>query len=120
MTSQGHSCPALPSVDISVGSRFHAFDLARELHARRMLHQIYTGYPRFSAKRFLLPPERMDSVWTHEPLNRLMSSMYRRGLLPAAPDFTLCDRFDRIVAGRLASGANLFVGWSGQCLYSLS
>ncbi len=119
MTLQGHSCPALPSVDISVGSRFHAFDLARELHARRMLHGIYTGYPRFSAKRFSLPPECMDSVWTHEPLNRLLSALYRRGVLPAPPDFTLSGRFDRIVARRLAPGANLFVGWSSQCLHSL-
>jgi glycosyltransferase involved in cell wall biosynthesis len=119
MTRQGHSCLALPSVDISVGSRFHAFDLARELHARSMLHRIYTGYPQFSAKRFLLPPERMHSVWTHEPLNRLMSGLYHRGLLPTGPDFTLSDRFDRIVAGRLEPGANLFVGWSSQCLHSL-
>jgi glycosyltransferase involved in cell wall biosynthesis len=119
MTPQDANERAVPSVDISVGSRFHAFDLARELDARNMLHRIYTGYPRFSAKRFSLPPKRMRSVWTHEPLNRVAAQLYRRGWLGTAPDFALSDRFDRIVAKRLTPGANLFVGWSSQCLHSL-
>ncbi len=119
MTAHDSAPSESPDVDISVGSRFHAFDLARELHSRQMLHRIYTGYPRFSADRFFLPSDRMISVWTHEPLNRIAGSLYRRGRLKTAPDFALSDRFDRLVAKRLSPGANLFVGWSSQCLHSL-
>ncbi len=119
MTVSDPATSVSPNVDISVGSRFHAFDLARELHSRQMLHRIYTGYPRFSAERFSLPRDRMASVWTHEPLNRIAGTLYRRKWFRTAPDFSLSDRFDRLVAKRLSPGANLFVGWSSQCLHSL-
>ncbi|MEW6731313.1 MAG: glycosyltransferase family 4 protein [Acidobacteriota bacterium] len=109
----------LPCVDISVGSRFHAFDLARELQTCGMLRALHTGYPAFAAKRFGLSSDHFHSVWSHEPLNRSLSALYRHGLLTNRLDFTLSRRFDRIVAGRLKPGANIFVGWSSQCLSSL-
>jgi glycosyltransferase involved in cell wall biosynthesis len=109
----------IPLVDISVGSRFHAFDLARELNLHRMLHSLHTGYPAFTASRFGLPSNVIRSVWSHEPLNRFSSLLHRKNIFQNRPDFLLSDRFDRIVARRLRPGANLFVGWSSQCLRSL-
>lgn len=35
------------------------------------------------------------------------------------PDAVLSARYDRVVARRLCAGANVFVGWSSQCLASL-
>lgn len=107
-------------VDISVGSRFHAFDLARELLRRDMMGVLHTGYPSILAGRFGLPRRMFDSVWTHEPLNRLGSRLFRAGVLGARPDSTLSARFDRIVARRLEEGPDVFVGWSSQCLRSLA
>jgi glycosyltransferase involved in cell wall biosynthesis len=108
-----------PLVDISVGSRFHAFDLARELSLYGMLRFIHTGYPAFLAQRFGLPQKAVRSVYSQEPLNRGLSFLHRQGIVGQRFDFKLSDRFDRIVARRLRPGANIFVGWSSQCLRSL-
>ena len=107
------------SVDIAVGSRFHAFDLARELAARGELGTLHTGYPRFAAKRFGLPRSRMRSVWTYEVYNRVGGLLVRRGLCGSGAMQGLSDYFDRVVAGRLRPGAGIFVGWSSQCRRSL-
>jgi len=113
------SSPIQPLVDISVGSRFHAFDLARELHSFGMLNHLYTGYPKFSAAQFELPKDRFESVLTHELLNRLFGKLHHAGVLRSRPDAVLSERFDRIVAKRMRPGGNLFVGWSNQSLRCL-
>ena len=46
-------------VVLSTPGRFHTFDLARELHSRRCLEAIFTGYPRFKLKSEALPAERI-------------------------------------------------------------
>lgn len=109
-----------PRVDISVGSRFHAFELARELRRRGLLGVLYTGYPALAAGRFGLPRSTFASVWTHEPLNRIAARLFRAGVLRARPDAALSARFDRIVARRMRPGADVFVGWGNQCLASLA
>jgi len=106
--------------DISVGSRFHAFDLARELARHGMLRRLHTGYPPFVAARFGVPRDAVSSVWTGEPLNRALASLYRRGWIGGRPDPFVARRHDRIVASRLRPGADLFIGWSSQCRASLA
>ena len=106
-------------IDISVGSRFHAFDLARELDQRRAMRTLYTGYQAFSASRFGLRSGILRSVWTHEPLNRLFWRLRAAGILRDSRDARLSARFDRIVARRLKPGADIFIGWSSQCRHSL-
>jgi glycosyltransferase involved in cell wall biosynthesis len=107
-----------PKIDISVGSRFHAFDLARELFAHDMLRDLHTGYPAFLGPRFGVPRRAIRSVWTGEPLNRALSSLHRRNWI-AARDCYISERHDRIVASRLRGGADVFIGWSSQCRRSL-
>ena len=107
-------------VDISVGSRFWAFDLARELLKRGMLHHLHTGYPAFLGPRFGVPRRAIRSVWTGEPLDRALSSLHRRKLIASKPDYYISERHDRIVASRLRPGADIFIGWSGQCRLSLA
>lgn len=109
----------IPLVDISVASRFHAFDLARELNSHGMLRLVYTGYPALVAQRFGLPYKTIRSVSSQEPLTRASAFLYRQGIVKRRFDFVLSDRFDRIVARRMTPGANIFVGWSSQCLRSL-
>lgn len=108
-----------PIIDISVASRFHAFDLARELGNHGMLGRLHTGYPPFMGPRFGVPRRHIRSVWTGEPLNRLLASLHRRGWV-GARDSYISQRHDRIVASRLGPGADLFVGWSSQCRQSLT
>ena len=110
----------LPGVEISVGSRFHAFDLARELARHGMLRRLHTGYPSFAAARFGVPRAAVSSVWTGEPLNRALSTLHRRGWIAERCDPFVSARHDRIVASRLRPGADLFIGWSSQCRASLA
>jgi hypothetical protein len=105
-------------IDISVCSRFHAFDLARELWKHGMLRHLHTGYPAFLTARFGVPASMVRSVWTGEPLNRVLGSLHRRDWIPS-PYYYICERHDRIVASRLRPGAEIFVGWSGQCLRTI-
>jgi glycosyltransferase involved in cell wall biosynthesis len=109
-----------PVVDISVGSRFHAFDLARELDTQGMLRTLHTGYPALAATRFGLRSTSVRSVWTHEPLNRAAGWLHRKGIIRSRYDNDLATRFDRVVAQRLRPGANVFVGWANQCRKSLA
>jgi glycosyltransferase involved in cell wall biosynthesis len=109
-----------PIIDISVASRFHAFDLARELVKHDMLRQVHTGYPRFLGPKFGVPQKTVRSVWTGEPLNRLLSVLHRRHWIRSKPDYYIGERHDRIVASRIQPGANIFVGWSSQCRLSIN
>lgn len=102
-------------VDISVGNRFHAFDLARELDRLGAMRTLHTGYPAFAATRFGLRPGMIRSVWSHEPLTRLLGALRSRGYLSGLSNHRLNVRFDRIVARRLRNGASHFIGWSGMC-----
>jgi len=104
-----------PSVDISLCSRFHAFDLARELSTLGMLHHLHTGYPAFLAPRWGVPRNAVRSVWTGELVNRALATLYRHKWLTASPDPFVCERHDRIVASRLRPGADIVIGWSSQC-----
>src|SRR5581483_6910322 len=121
MDSRADAVPEFaPTVDISVSSRFHAFDLAHEMSERRMLRTLHTGYPAFLvASRFSVPRRSVQSVWTGEPLNRALTHLHRTGVT-GRPDAFICQRHDRIVASRLKPGADVFIGWSGQCRMSLA
>jgi hypothetical protein len=111
---------ATPTIDISVASRFHAFDLARELSRYGMLRNLHTGYPAFAGPRFGVSRQCIRSVWTGEPLNRTLSALHRRGWVGERQDAFVSERHDRIVASRLRAGADVFVGWSSQCRLSLT
>ena len=106
-------------IDISVGSRFHLFDLARELDSKGVMRTLHTGYPSFLARRFGLRKGMIKSVWTHEPINRLVDKLYRASIIRGGHDVALSERFDRIVSRRLAHGADIFIGLSSQCQMSL-
>lgn len=49
-------------ITIVVGGRWHAFDLARELHKRGHLHRLITNYPRWYVRRWGIPTDRIVSL----------------------------------------------------------
>jgi len=49
-------------ITLVVGGRWHAFDLARELHQHGHLHRLITNYPRWFVRRWGIPPERVVSL----------------------------------------------------------
>lgn len=103
-------------VVISATSKFHAFDLARELYSRNALAAIFSGYPRFKLREERLPRERVHTFpYIHASYMALTRFDW---LSPSAAmwweylDFTT---FDSHVASRLPD-CDVFVGQSGSAL----
>lgn len=49
-------------ITIVVGGRWHAFDLARELHECGHLHKLITNYPKWIVKKWGIPSEKTISL----------------------------------------------------------
>ena len=49
-------------VTIVVGGRWHAFDLAQQLHSHGHLHRLITNYPRWFVARWGIPREKVVSL----------------------------------------------------------
>ena len=104
-------------VVVSVGGRFHAFDLARELESQGALHRLITSYPKFVARRFGVSPEAVTAL--------LPVELYKRTLNRLAPEKrarfepSVNAMFDRMASLALPNELDVFVGWSGMSLRTL-
>jgi len=103
-------------VAISTIGKFHAFDLARELHARGALESIFTGYPIFKLRDEHLPQSSIHSFpWVHSAYmafpwkNQLPNFMERHWKYAAAVTF------GNYVLRNLPE-CDLYVGMSGTAL----
>lgn len=104
-------------IRIAVHGRYHAFDLARELHRLGMLEAVHTTYPAFVARRWLAPDIRILG----EPLLELRRRFAQRILGSNAQDAPIAEAFGRAVAGRIgSSNADILVGWSGATLEAVA
>jgi glycosyltransferase involved in cell wall biosynthesis len=104
-------------VSISVFGRFHAFHLAQQLHKRKALAQLITSYPKFKAVEHGIRAGMISSfVWLEA-----MRRVWWRSRLDARwnSQFFFHSFYDRLAAGALRPGADLFVGWSGSSLKTL-
>jgi glycosyltransferase involved in cell wall biosynthesis len=103
-------------VVISATSKFHTFDLAREMQTRGALERIFTGYPRFKLRDENLPQELIHPFpYVHATcmaLSRLQWTGIRIWEFCEYFDFVT---FDKYVASRLPS-CDVFVGQSGSSL----
>jgi glycosyltransferase involved in cell wall biosynthesis len=105
-------------VIISVGGRFHAFNLAQELLKRDALKFIITSYPKFITKKWGLPDDKVKSVFIKEILERgyynlpeFLKNLYN-------PQFFITEIFDKLASRKLEK-ADIFVGWSSFSLHTL-
>ncbi len=100
-------------VVISTTSKFHAFDLAREMHARHALSCIFTGYPRFKLRNEGLP---RHLVHAFPYVHATCMALSRIGLLRTiAWEYFDFVTFDNYVASHLPP-CDVFVGQSGSSL----
>jgi len=107
------------SVSISVGGRFHAFDLAREMQKRGHLKRLITSYPRFKAREWGLPNDKVESILSHELICRGMGLIAIPASIRRELQFRMHNRFDRLAAKRIPPGTEVFTGWSGMSLNCL-
>ena len=62
-------------VSIVVGGRWHAFDLARELHDRQILHRIVTNYPKWKTRQWGIPDDKVVSLPLSFIVNQVISRL---------------------------------------------
>ncbi len=103
---------------ISVGGRFHAFNLAQQLQKRGYLQRLITSYPKFLTRKWNLPDEKIKSVFIKEILERSWrkSPAFIQNLYN--PQFLIHEIFDKL-ASRYIEKTDIFVGWSSFSLHSL-
>ncbi len=101
---------------ISVLGRFHAFDLARELHRHGALARLVTSYPKFAAARFGVPRALVTSLPSSELLRRGSAWLPRALRDRANPQRFVHAHFEARAARKIPEDADLFVGWSGAAL----
>ena len=97
-------------ISLVVGGRWHAFDLARQLHLHGHLHRLITNYPRWFVKRWGIPAERVVSL----PFTFLVvRAIYRIG---GESLMMRCQwwvhRWFATRAARHLKGSDLIHGWS--------
>lgn len=105
-------------VIISVGGRFHAFNLAQQLLKKDYLDFIITSYPKFMTRKWGLPDEKVKTIFLKEILYRgwvklpkIIKNLYN-------PQYLTCNLFD-IIASKKIKKADIFTVWSSFGLYSL-
>lgn len=104
-------------VTISVGGRFHAFHLAKQLQERGCLTKLFTSRPRFSVKESGIPPEKIGCLPLKEILERSLAKVpYLSDALGIS--YYTANLFDKQVARQIRP-CDIFVGWSGFSLYTL-
>lgn len=105
-------------VVVSVGGRFHAFNLAAELEKRSALARLITSYPKFEVVKYGIPREKVCSKIAKEIIERMWARA--PGALKRAfdPSFVIHELYDRAARGAFPA-ADVFVGWSSFSLHSL-
>jgi glycosyltransferase involved in cell wall biosynthesis len=103
-------------IAIAVHGRFHAFELARGLHARGALAQVATTYPAFVARRWLPKPIRLHTA----PWLEVWRRLHGRFPFVPPPEPGVSLAFARFAARTLTDGADLFVGWSSASLEAIA
>lgn len=105
-------------VIISTGGKFHSFHLARQLDKRGMLKKIITGYPKFKLKGENIKSNKIISFPIPFLFEYFLSkNNYIKKRLPINYIYKVVYDF---LASKNIENCDLFIGWSGNCLKSIS
>lgn len=107
------------NVSISVSGRFHAFDLAWQMHKRGFLRTLITSYPKFKVREWHIDRSRIQSVISHELLCRGWRIGASKLGLKGEPYFQFLDRYDRIASTKIPADSDILVSWSSAALHSI-
>jgi hypothetical protein len=105
-------------VTVSVGGRFHAFDLAKQLESRGALHQLITSYPAFETIKHGISKQYITPLITKEVFQRGWRKIPRALTKFYNPQLLFHNIFDTQAANKVG-GEDIFVGWSSFALKSL-
>jgi len=103
-------------ITVAVHGRYHAFELARGLHAHGHLDRLLTTYPAFAVKKVTGANLPVSSA----PLLELRRRLHGRFGFGEAPDFAIAEAFAKFTARNLAPHAGLLIGWSSATLEAIA
>lgn len=104
-------------VTVSVGGRFHAFNLANELFKRNSLERLITSYPKFVAEKFGIPKNKVTSLLFKEIFDRGWNKLPSTLKNLYNPQFFVSEAFD-IQASFNVPKSDIFLGFSSFALHS--
>ena len=102
-------------ITISVGGRFHAFNLAKHLQDQGYLKQLLTSYPKFEVKKYGIPPRNVRSIISKEIYTRGYKLLY--GEYPNS--YSSSEWYDLVASYRINFESDLYVIWSGFALRTI-
>ncbi len=103
---------------LSVGGKFQAFALARQLFNKGFLWRLITSYPKFEVRKSGIPKNLVVSIIIKEVLERVWNKLpiFVRNFYN--PQFFISELFDFLASKKIKTG-DIFVGWSSFSLHSL-
>ena len=106
-------------VGIALRSRFHAYELARELAKKDVLLKLYSGLPYFKAAQSGVPKDKYKSIILPEIIARVGRKMPFNISSTLNLNLRMDMFFDDWVSRILPEDLDVFLGWSGCCLRSI-
>lgn len=104
---------------VSVGGRFHAFNLAQQLLKREYLEHLITSYPKFEVVKYGIPKDKIKSILIKEILERGWRKLPKIFKNIYNPQFLIHEIFDKQASEKLVP-ADIFVGWASFSLHSIA
>jgi alpha-maltose-1-phosphate synthase len=101
-------------VSIVVGGRWHAIELARELHKKGYLHRLITNYPKYKTRGWGVPNDKVVSLPLTLFLNKAIEKVGGAGLVRKS--IPTIYRLFAQSAVRYLEGSTLVHGWSSCSL----
>lgn len=102
-------------VAVSAHGRFHAFDLAGQLHKRGLLSQLTTTYPKFAVRKFLPADVPLKTAPRLEAIRRIHDKLG----IGDPTDLRVAKAFGGFAAKTLPQDLDLLIGWSGASLEAI-
>jgi colanic acid/amylovoran biosynthesis glycosyltransferase len=94
------------TIDVAVHGRFHAFHLARALHARGHDVRLLTNYPLSTVKKFGFPPSQTVTCLAHGIVTRVCNQL-PAALSPTGLESVLHRWFGRWARAKVRTNADL-------------
>jgi glycosyltransferase involved in cell wall biosynthesis len=107
------------NVTVTVHGRFHAFDLAAQLEKRGQLARLITTYPRYKARPWHLPAQRILSLPQYEVGKRVARRLAAPVGRSVFADSLMSRAFDWHAARHLPRGTDVVVSFAGAALHTI-
>ena len=102
-------------ITIVVCGRFWAFDLAQELSKKNFLHALITSYPKFKLKNYIIPSNKIHSIYFKEIVERVLLKLNLIRIFKNS--YYYINFFFDFFASKIVEykKSDIIIGWAGAC-----